>query len=210
MATTRSQSARAGAGLAWFADAWKLPAEDAVEVAAPDRKGGLHIVCLCLSRIANFDDLDPLAQESGVRLAMLGPGRTIPGDADLVILPGTKSTRGDLAFLRAQGWGIDLMAHVRRGGHVLGICGGYQMLVHSVSDPHGIEGAAGEDGGLGLLDMPLCQRSCPPLYFSSISQVGGIGRWFGILTGTQGGYAEADAAAEHYCHSAAVAGGRDL
>jgi adenosylcobyric acid synthase len=137
----------------WFADAWKLPAEDAVEVAAPDREGGLHLVCLCLSRIANFDDLDPLAQEPGVRLTMLGPGRAIPGDADLVILPGTKCTRGDLAFLRAQGWDVDLMAHVRRGGHVLGICGGYQVLGRSVSDPHGIEGAAGEDGGLGLLDI---------------------------------------------------------
>src|SRR5690606_9322822 len=117
----------------WFPDAWRLPAEDALDLAAPRRETGLHVVCLCLSRIANFDDLDPLAQEPGVRLTMLGPGRAIPGDADLVILPGTKSTRGDLAFLRAQGWDVDLAAHVRRGGHVLGICGGYQLLGREVA-----------------------------------------------------------------------------
>ena len=110
-------------------------------------------VCLALSRIANFDDLDPLKQEPGVRLTMLGPGRAIPGDADLVILPGTKSTRGDLAFLRAQDWDIDLRAHVRRGGHVLGICGGYQMLGRMVDDPEGIEGAPGATEGLGFLQV---------------------------------------------------------
>jgi len=137
----------------WFADAWKLPAEDAVDLGAPRRAEGLHVVCLTLSRIANFDDLDPLAQEPAVRLTMLGPGRPIPGDADLVILPGTKSTRGDLAFLRAQGWDADLAAHVRRGGKVLGICGGYQMLGREVADPEGIEGPAGVDPGLGLLDV---------------------------------------------------------
>lgn len=137
----------------WFADAWRLPAEDAVDLSTPRRAAGLHVVCLKLSRIANFDDLDPLAQEPGVRLTMLGPGRAIPGDADLVILPGTKSTRGDLAFLRAQGWDGDLAAHVRRGGSVLGICGGYQMLGRTVADPDGIEGAAGADPGLGLLEV---------------------------------------------------------
>ncbi|WP_136444038.1 cobyric acid synthase [Pacificoceanicola onchidii] len=137
----------------WFREAWKLPAEDALDVDAPKRASGLHIVCLCLSRIANFDDLDPLAQEPGVRLTMLGPGRALPGDADLVIIPGTKSTRGDLAFLRAQGWDVDLAAHVRRGGHVLGICGGYQMLGRTVADPGGIEGDPGKDDGLGLLNV---------------------------------------------------------
>ncbi|MBN8185423.1 cobyric acid synthase [Salipiger thiooxidans] len=139
--------------LPWFPDAWKLPAEDALDLHAPRRSGGLHVVCLALSRIANFDDLDPLAQEDGVRLTMLGPGRAIPGDADVVILPGSKSTRGDLAFLRAQGWDVDLVAHLRRGGHVLGICGGYQMLGQSVADPDGIEGAPGQDAGLGLLQI---------------------------------------------------------
>jgi len=137
----------------WFAHAWKLPAEDALDIRAPERRAGLHIVCLRLSRIANFDDMDPLAQEPGVRLTMLGHGEPIPGDADLVVLPGSKSTRGDLAFLRDQGWDIDLAAHHRRGGHVLGICGGFQMLGRSVADPDGIEGAAGETAGLGLLDV---------------------------------------------------------
>jgi adenosylcobyric acid synthase len=84
---------------------------------------------------------------------MIPPGRPLPGDADLVILPGTKSTRGDLAFLRAQGWDIDLAAHVRRGGRVLGLCGGYQMLGRRIADPQGIEGPAGDDTGLGLLDV---------------------------------------------------------
>lgn len=143
-----------GFGVApWFPEAWRLPAEDALDVNAPDRTEGLHIVCLCLSRMANFDDLDPLAQEPGVRLTMLRRGQPIPGDADLVILPGSKSTRGDLAFLREQGWDIDLAAHHRRGGHILGICGGYQMLGTGVDDPQGIEGPAGRDPGLGFLQV---------------------------------------------------------
>ena len=138
--------------LPWFADAWKLPAEDALDI-RETRQGDFHIVCLKLSRIANFDDLDPLAQEPGVRLTMLGAGHPLPGDAGLVIIPGSKSTRGDLEFLRQQGWDIDLAAHVRRGGHVLGLCGGYQMLGTRISDPEGIEGAPGETPGLGLLDV---------------------------------------------------------
>lgn len=143
-----------GFGVApWFYDAWKLPAEDAVDLEAPGAADGFHIVCLCFSRIANFDDLDPLGQEPNVRVTMLGPGRPIPADADLVILPGTKSTRGDLVFMRAQGWDIDLLAHHRRGGRILGICGGYQMLGTRISDPEGIEGAPGESAGLGLLQI---------------------------------------------------------
>ncbi len=143
-----------GYGVApWFPEAWRLPAEDALDVHAPTRGDGLHIVCLCLSRMANFDDLDPLAQEPGVRLTMLRRGQPIPGDADLVILPGSKSTRGDLGFLRDQGWDIDLAAHHRRGGRILGICGGYQMLGRTIDDPNGIEGPAGCDPGLGLLQI---------------------------------------------------------
>ncbi len=136
----------------WFAGAHRLPAEDAVDLRA-SRGQGLHVVCLTLSRIANFDDLDPLAAEPGVRLTMLGPGRAIPGDADLVVIPGTKSTIGDLAFLRAQGWDIDLAAHLRRSGHVLGICGGFQMLGQVIDDPAGTDGTAGQVQGLGLLDV---------------------------------------------------------
>jgi len=139
--------------LPFFPDAARLPAEDALDLGGTRGTGALHVACLTLSRIANFDDLDPIAQEPGVRLTMVRQGQPIPGDADLVILPGSKSTRGDLAFLRAQGWDIDLAAHVRRGGHVLGICGGYQMLGQVVADPDGIEGAAGETPGLGLLDV---------------------------------------------------------
>ena len=119
----------------WFPDVHKLPAEDAVDLKARRGDGAYHIACPMLSRIANFDDLDPLAAEPEVRLTMVPPGQALPGDADLVILPGTKSTIGDLAFLRAQGWDIDLAAHVRRGGEVLGICGGYQMLGNVLRDP---------------------------------------------------------------------------
>ena len=136
----------------FFDSAARLPAEDALDLASSGG-GGMKIACLALSRIANFDDLDPLKAEPGVSVVMVRAGEAIPGDAGLVILPGTKSTRGDLAFLRAQGWDGDLRAHWRRGGHVLGICGGYQMLGRSVADPDGIEGPAGEDAGLGLLDV---------------------------------------------------------
>ncbi len=139
--------------LPYFAEAWKLPAEDALDLPARRGRGHFKVICLGLSRIANFDDLDPLAQEPGVSLSVLRAGEPIPGDADLVILPGSKSTRGDLAFLRAQGWDIDLSAHRRRGGQILGICGGYQMLGRVVRDPEGIEGPPGEDPGLGLLDI---------------------------------------------------------
>jgi adenosylcobyric acid synthase len=137
----------------WFDRAHLLPAEDAQDLASVPKGGGVKIACLALSRIANFDDLDPLAAEPNVDLVIVRAGAAIPGDARLVILPGSKSTRGDLAFLRAQGWDIDLQAHIRRGGHVLGICGGYQMLGRFVRDPDGIEGPAGDTAGLGLLEV---------------------------------------------------------
>lgn len=136
----------------WFSRAALLPAEDALDLRAFG-SGPVKIACLALSRIANFDDLDPLKMDPSVRLEMLRPGQPIPGDADLVILPGTKSTRGDLAFLRAQGWDIDLQAHHRRGGRILGICGGYQMLGKMIHDPEGLEGPAGSTDGLGYLDV---------------------------------------------------------
>jgi adenosylcobyric acid synthase len=139
--------------LPWFARASELPAEDALGLGEARKPGQCKIACLALSRIANFDDLDPLKLEPGVDLVMVRPGNAIPGDARLVIIPGSKSTRGDLAFLRTQGWDIDLLAHHRRGSHVLGVCGGYQMLGRSVADPEGIEGPAGETQGLGLLNV---------------------------------------------------------
>ncbi|MDB5589759.1 cobyric acid synthase [Enterovirga sp.] len=131
-----------------------LPAEDALDLERrPSRAGPLRVAVPVLARIANFDDLDPLAMEPGVDLVLVRPGQPIPGDADVVILPGSKSTVGDLAFLRAQGWDIDILAHRRRGGHVLGLCGGYQMLGHTVADPDGVEGPPGEVAGLALLDV---------------------------------------------------------
>jgi adenosylcobyric acid synthase len=139
--------------LPFFDRARELPAEDALGLGEARKPGRRKIAFLALSRIANFDDLDPLKLEPDVDLVMVRPGEAIPGDAALVILPGSKSTRGDLDFLRRQGWDIDLLAHVRRGGHLLGICGGYQMLGKSVADPDGIEGPAGEAPGLGLLDV---------------------------------------------------------
>ena len=139
--------------LPYFSRASELPAEDALGLASARKEGKRKIACLALSRIANFDDLDPLKLEGEIDLVMVRPGEAIPGDAALAVIPGSKSTRGDLAFLRAQGWDIDLLAHVRRGGHVLGLCGGYQMLGKSIADPEGIEGPAGETPGLGLLDV---------------------------------------------------------
>ncbi len=139
----------------WFAEAALLPAEDAASLGGGTSGGGaIHVAVPRLSRIANFDDFDPLAAEAGLRLTMVAPGRPLPGDCDLVVLPGSKSTIADLAFLRAQGWDVDLAGHVRRGGRVIGICAGYQMLGRSVADPLGVEGPAGsEAAGLGLLDV---------------------------------------------------------
>lgn len=139
----------------WFAEAALLPAEDSASLGRGKAGGGgSKIAVPRLSRIANFDDFDPLAAEPGVSLDMVEPGRPLPLDADLIILPGSKSTIADLAFLRAQGWDIDIRAHVRRGGRVLGICAGFQMLGKSVSDPLGVEGpAGGVAAGLGLLDV---------------------------------------------------------
>lgn len=138
----------------WLSAAARLPAEDAVALGRERDAGtGPLIAVPMLSRIANFDDFDALAHEPGVRLALVPPGQPLPGDAALVVLPGTKATIADLAFCRAQGWDVDLAAHVRRGGRVLGICGGYQMLGRTVSDPRGVEGLAGTVEGLGLLPI---------------------------------------------------------
>jgi adenosylcobyric acid synthase len=140
----------------FFAAAHRLPAEDALGIPVRRSRGEGErslIVVLAYPRISNFDDFDPLRLEPGVELLFLKPGAPIPGNASLVILPGSKATIADLASLRETGWDIDLKAHVRRGGHVLGICGGYQMLGAHISDPDGIEGPAGSVPGLGLLDV---------------------------------------------------------
>ncbi|MBR9652224.1 cobyric acid synthase [Thalassovita aquimarina] len=143
--------------LPWFADAWRLPAEDVMDIASA-KGDGFRIAVPRLERIANFDDLDPLSAEPGVSVEIIEPGRPLPGDVDMVLIPGSKSTIADLAHFRAQGWDIDLQAHVRRGGHVLGICGGYQMLGREIADPDGIEGAPGSVPGLGLLDVTTVMK----------------------------------------------------
>lgn len=136
--------------LPWFADAWRLPAEDVMDIAT--RPGGAFKIAVPrLNRIANFDDLDPLVNEPDVTVDIIEPGRALPGDAHLVLIPGSKSTIADLADFRAQGWDVDLAAHIRRGGHVLGICGGYQMLGQKIIDQSGIEGPPGQVAGLGHL-----------------------------------------------------------
>ncbi|MBN9670436.1 cobyric acid synthase [Roseibium aggregatum] len=137
----------------WFSDASRLPAEDALGLSDGFGDGALKIVVPVISRIANFDDLDPLRLEPHVTLQLVQPGDPLPGDADVVLLPGSKSTVGDLAFFRAQSWDIDLKAHHRRGGHILGVCGGYQMLGRTIADPDGIEGEPGTAEGLGYLDV---------------------------------------------------------
>jgi adenosylcobyric acid synthase len=139
----------------WFSDAGKLPAEDSADLAsrARGRGQGIKIVALALPRIANFDDLDPLSLEPGVSLELLPLGAPIPADAALVLIPGSKATIADLAALKACGWEADICAHVRRGGKVLGVCGGYQMLGRTVADPDGVEGLPGAAEGLGLLDV---------------------------------------------------------
>ena len=136
-----------------FPDAVRLPAEDALSL--PDRSapgGAVKVAVLAYPHLANFDDVDPLRQEPNVDVLFVRPGQPIPGDAALVILPGSKATIADLSVLRETGWDIDLRAHLRRGGHVLGICGGYQMLGRRISDPEGIEGPTGSVEGLCLLD----------------------------------------------------------
>lgn len=137
-----------------FATAHRLPAEDVLGLDVPQGEGGETVIAVPrFERIANFDDLDPLKREPGVTLVIVQPGEAIPRDARLVILPGSKATRSDLTFLRAQGWDIDIAAHLRAGGHVLGICGGYQMLGRTIADPQGLEGEPGTSEGLGHLDV---------------------------------------------------------
>ena len=140
----------------FFAEARLLPAEDALALDA-DRpvkpQARLRIAVPILPHIANFDDLDPLDAEPAVDLVRVRPGAALPGDADLFLLPGSKATIADLAALRAAGFDIDIAAHRRRGGTVLGLCGGYQMLGRSVADPDGIEGPPAAVDGLGLLDV---------------------------------------------------------
>ncbi len=139
----------------WLKAAALLPAEDSVilERLAGGERRALKVAVPVLGRIANFDDLDPLRAEPQVEVVFVSPGQRLPEDAGLVVIPGSKSTIGDLLNFRENGWDRDLEDHRRRGGHVVGICGGYQMLGRRVSDPDGIEGSVRETEGLGLLDV---------------------------------------------------------
>ena len=135
----------------------RLPAEDSMALARGPvlarPEVAVKVVVPRLPRIANFDDFDPLIAEPRVALEFLPAGQALPGDCDLVVLPGSKATLSDLAFLRDQGWDIDIAAHLRRGGALLGICGGFQMLGRGIADPQGIEGPPSQAPGLGLLDF---------------------------------------------------------
>lgn len=138
----------------WLPETARLPAEDSLGLTDGAKRAGTLVIAVpALPRIANFDDLDPLRAEAGVSVVVVRAGDAIPGDAGLVLIPGSKATVADLAFLRTQGWDIDLAAHRRRGGAVIGLCGGYQMLGRTIADPDGIEGGAGEVAGLGMLDV---------------------------------------------------------
>ncbi|MDA0996878.1 MAG: cobyric acid synthase [Proteobacteria bacterium] len=137
-----------------FPAARLLPKEDGMaldnQTVGAKSDGDIIIAVPRLPRIANFDDLDPLAAEPGVHVEIVEAGRPLPV-CNAIVLPGSKATLADLAALRAEGWDIDIAAHRRRGGVVVGLCGGYQMLGMSVADPDGIEGTPGEALGLGLL-----------------------------------------------------------
>jgi len=150
-----------GLGLVpWFEGAVKLPKEDSASLVqwAESGQGSseakrIRIGVLKLPRLANFDDIDPLLAEDDVEVLLIHPGQALPGDLDVVILAGSKSVIADLRSLKDQDWDVDIKAHVNRGGLVVGLCGGYQMLGQRISDPDGVEGAVREELGLGLLDV---------------------------------------------------------
>ncbi len=140
--------------LPFFPPAGRLPAEDSLSLSkGGDGHGDIEIAVPIPPNIANFDDLDPLKAEPRVRLSFVPRGTPLPATAKLVVLPGSKASLADLAAYRAEGWDIDIRAHVRRGGHVLGLCGGYQILGRRIADPLGVEGPPGAAEGLGLLDV---------------------------------------------------------
>ena len=158
----------------YLAAALRLPEEDALSLdnrRTPPGGGDFRIALPRVPHIANFDDFDPLMAEPAVRLDMVPPGHPLPGDAGLIILPGSKATVADLRAFKSEGWDIDLMAHRRRGGAILGICAGYQMLGRTVADPQGIEGPPGEEAGLGLLDHETVLTAG-----KTLRQVAGVGK----------------------------------
>jgi adenosylcobyric acid synthase len=129
-----------------------IDSEDSVSAAGTSEAGALKVVVPVLPRISNHNDFDPLRLHPGVDLVFVGPDETIP-PADLIILPGSKSTRHDLQWLKQQGWPEAIQKHLRYGGKLLGICGGFQMLGLRVEDPDGLEGEVGNTEGLALFEM---------------------------------------------------------
>lgn len=158
LATVQSHTGWASLGIVpWLSAARQLPPEDAVQLQEPvQRSTGearVKIVVPHLPHIANFDDFDPFRQEPDVALSFVSLDEPLPLEADLVVLPGSKSTASDLEALRESGWHHDLHAYARRGGRVLGICAGYQMLGQRVRDPDGLDGPIRDVPGLGLLEI---------------------------------------------------------
>ena len=139
--------------LPWFDKCNHFPAEDSFDINFRTKKNKNKIACLQLSRISNFDDLNPLAQEPNISVEMIRPGNKIPSDADLVIIPGSKSTIDDLIFLRKNKWDLDLKKHLLRKKYILGICAGYQMLGNEIFDEELIESRNKRKLGLGLLNV---------------------------------------------------------
>lgn len=142
----------------WIPAALNLPQEDAVILEKPQPEGvqsqsSVRVAVPMLSRIANFDDMDPLRFEPNVDVGFVPPGKPIPADIDAIIIPGTKSALADLAFLKAQGWDHDIISFARRGGKVIGVCGGYQLMGQWIHDPHGLDGNPGSARALGLLNV---------------------------------------------------------
>ncbi len=143
----------------YFPDARFLPKEDAMALDNRDQMQSskqdnlIRVAVPRLPRIANFDDLDPLMAEPDVEVIIVEIGEVFPGDVDVVLIPGSKATLSDLKALRVQGWDIDIAAHRRRGGMVIGLCGGYQMLGRTIADPKGMEGPPGKNEGLGMLEV---------------------------------------------------------
>ena len=130
-----------------------LEAEDAINSQQTEAKqGALKVIVPVLPRISNHTDFDPLRLHPQVDLEFIGPNQVIPA-ADLIILPGTKSVRADLHHLLNSNWHNAIHKHLRYGGKLLGICGGFQMLGEEIHDPNGIESEAGTSKGLGLLEM---------------------------------------------------------
>ncbi|SCA56395.1 Cobyric acid synthase [Candidatus Terasakiella magnetica] len=145
----------------YFKEASLLPDEDAMSLDNRKKQAGeksIKIIVPRFSRIANFDDLDPLRAENDVDVVIVEAGSALPADGDVILLPGSKATLADLAYMYEQGWDIDIKAHVRRGGRVVGLCGGYQMLGQEVCDPDGIEGKIKSMDGLGLLPMKTVMK----------------------------------------------------